>query len=69
MNRPTQPLSSLGTVQTGSTPSTSKRRRVRIVYHFSRFSDKLSLQKVRDAYPRMENEIQSGMKGLVGMLR
>ena len=56
-------------------------RRVRIAYHFSRFSYELGLQKVRDAYPtqlphkeilakhiELEEEIQAGMKELGGML-
>jgi hypothetical protein len=44
-------------------------RRVRIAYHFPKFSDKLSIQKVRDAYPTwLEAEIQTGMKELEGML-
>lgn len=47
-------------------------RRVRIAYHFPRFSDKLIIQKVRDAYPtrlaKLEKEIQVGMKELESML-
>ena len=48
---------------------TFKQFRVRISYHFPRFFDKLSLQKVRDAYPtRLETEIQVRMKELEGLL-